>query len=154
MDFLRHHDLPCRDEDPELFFPVGTGGPALAQIAEAKAVCRRCPHTQACLAWALESGQDAGVWGGMSADERRALTRRRGRAEAQRPAGGGPNRGSPERARWASNDDKRARAAHAIDQQRQPRDVVAAAFGVSVRTVERWLAHERAARTASAAATA
>jgi hypothetical protein len=28
----------CRDEDPELFFPVGTSGPALLRIAEAKAV--------------------------------------------------------------------------------------------------------------------
>ena len=70
------HDAICRDEDPELFFPVGTSGPALMQIAEAKTVCRRCPVTESCLAWALESGQDAGVWGGMSEDERRALKRR------------------------------------------------------------------------------
>lgn len=70
------HQAICRDEDPELFFPVGTTGPALLQIAEAKAVCRRCPVTESCLQWALESGQDAGVWGGMSEDERRALKRR------------------------------------------------------------------------------
>lgn len=70
------HDAICRDEDPELFFPVGTSGPALMQIAEAKTVCRRCPVTESCLAWALESGQDSGVWGGMSEDERRALKRR------------------------------------------------------------------------------
>jgi WhiB family redox-sensing transcriptional regulator len=29
-----------------------------------------------CLAWALETGQDAGVWGGLSEDERRAMKRR------------------------------------------------------------------------------
>jgi WhiB family redox-sensing transcriptional regulator len=29
-----------------------------------------------CLQWALESGQDAGVWGGLSEDERRAAKRR------------------------------------------------------------------------------
>jgi WhiB family redox-sensing transcriptional regulator len=74
MDW-RHHAI-CRDEDPELFFPVGTSGPALLQIAEAKTVCRRCPVVTECLTWALESGQDAGVWGGMSEDERRALKRR------------------------------------------------------------------------------
>ena len=69
----------CIGEDPELFFPVGTSGPALLQIAEAKAVCHRCTVASNCLAWALESGQDAGVWGGMSEDERRALKRRTSR---------------------------------------------------------------------------
>ena len=69
----------CRDEDPELFFPVGNSGPALAQIASAKLVCNRCPVTNQCLAWAIGSGQDAGVWGGMSEEERRALKRRKAR---------------------------------------------------------------------------
>ncbi len=65
----------CRDEDPELFFPVGTTGPALRQLEEAKAVCRRCLVIRECLNWALETGQDAGVWGGLDEDERRALRR-------------------------------------------------------------------------------
>nr|BFE68086.1 hypothetical protein GCM10020092_013870 [Actinoplanes digitatis] len=38
MDW-RHHAI-CRDEDPELFFPIGTSGPALLQVEQAKAVCR------------------------------------------------------------------------------------------------------------------
>src|SRR5689334_15449881 len=76
MDW-RHHAI-CRDEDPELFFPIGTSGPALLQVEQAKAVCRRCTVTEDCLTWALESGQDAGVWGGMSEDERRAVKRRGG----------------------------------------------------------------------------
>ena len=80
MDW-RHRAI-CRDEDPELFFPVGNSGPALLQIAEAKAVCQRCPVTSECLSWALETGQDAGVWGAMSEDERRSLKRRRARARA------------------------------------------------------------------------
>jgi WhiB family redox-sensing transcriptional regulator len=63
----------CRDEDPELFFPVGSTGPALLQIEDAKEVCRRCDMVDACLRWALETGQDAGVWGGMSEDERRSM---------------------------------------------------------------------------------
>ena len=74
------HEAACRDEDPELFFPIGNTGPALMQIEEAKAVCRRCSVVDTCLAWALESGQDAGVWGGLSEDERRALKRRNARA--------------------------------------------------------------------------
>jgi WhiB family transcriptional regulator, redox-sensing transcriptional regulator len=77
------HRAACRDEDPELFFPVGTSGPALLQITEAKAVCRRCPVNAECLNWALTSGQDAGVWGGMSEDERRALKRRNARTGAR-----------------------------------------------------------------------
>jgi WhiB family redox-sensing transcriptional regulator len=73
------HRAACLDEDPELFFPVGTSGPALEQLAEAKMVCGWCPVREECLAWALASGQEAGVWGGLSEDERRALKRREGR---------------------------------------------------------------------------
>lgn len=76
MDWL--HSAACRDTDPELHFPVGTSGPALLQAEQAKTVCRRCPVTDECLTWALESGQDAGVWGGMSEEERRAVKRRGG----------------------------------------------------------------------------
>ncbi|MEX2291699.1 MAG: WhiB family transcriptional regulator [Mycobacteriales bacterium] len=74
------HEALCRDEDPELFFPIGTTGPAATQVEQAKVVCRRCPAVEPCLIWALETGQDAGVWGGTSEDERRALTRRGARA--------------------------------------------------------------------------
>ncbi len=70
----------CLGEDPELFFPVGNTGPALLQIEEAKAVCRRCEVVQTCLERAMESGHDFGVWGGMSEGERRALKRRYARA--------------------------------------------------------------------------
>src|SRR5574337_17901 len=77
------HKAVCRDEDPELFFPVGNSGPALAQIAAAKAVCARCPVRTEGLTWALETGQDAGVWGGMSEDERRALKRRNARTRSE-----------------------------------------------------------------------
>ena len=74
------HQAACLDEDPELFFPIGNTGPALAQIDEAKAVCQRCDVVDSCLKWALETGQDSGVWGGLSEDERRALKRRTARA--------------------------------------------------------------------------
>ena len=73
------HRAACLDEDPELFFPIGNTGPALHQIEQAKTVCHRCPVVDTCLKWALESGQDAGVWGGLSEDERRALRRRTAR---------------------------------------------------------------------------
>lgn len=63
----------CRGTDPELFFPDGTAGPALQQAAQAKQVCAICPARIPCLQWALATGQHAGVWGGTSEDERRAL---------------------------------------------------------------------------------
>jgi WhiB family transcriptional regulator, redox-sensing transcriptional regulator len=72
-------EAACLDEDPELFFPVGTTGPALEQLARAKAVCRTCDVIEDCLEWALDTHQDAGVWGGTSEDERRALRRARQR---------------------------------------------------------------------------
>jgi WhiB family redox-sensing transcriptional regulator len=73
----------CRTEDPELFFPIGNTGPALLQIEEARSVCRRCPALEDCMTWALTTGQDHGVWGGMSEDERRALKRRAARNRAR-----------------------------------------------------------------------
>jgi WhiB family redox-sensing transcriptional regulator len=70
----------CLDEDPELFFPIGNTGLALDQVEEAKVICHRCQVLDSCLKWAIEFRQDAGVWGGMSAEERRALKRRTARA--------------------------------------------------------------------------
>lgn len=80
------HRAACRNEDPERFFPVGNTGPALLQIEEAKAVCRRCPVQEQCLQWALETRQDAGVWGGLSEDERRAMKRRATRNRSRQAA--------------------------------------------------------------------
>ncbi|MFI0936907.1 WhiB family transcriptional regulator [Streptomyces sp. NPDC021019] len=69
----------CREEDPELFFPIGTTGPAVVQAEEAKAVCRRCPVMETCLDWALETGQQDGVLGGTDEEERRRIQRRAAR---------------------------------------------------------------------------
>ena len=69
------HRAACRDEDPELFFPIGTDGPALAQVEQAKAVCRRC-HVQAdCLQWSLDAREQHGIWGGTTPQERAELLR-------------------------------------------------------------------------------
>jgi WhiB family redox-sensing transcriptional regulator len=70
----------CIGWDPELFFPVGSSGPALEQIAEAKAVCTTCPVRDDCLEWSLATFQDAGVWGGLDEEERRTIRRARRRA--------------------------------------------------------------------------
>jgi WhiB family transcriptional regulator, redox-sensing transcriptional regulator len=72
------HDAACRGHDPEVFFPTGATGPVWEEVERAKAVCRRCPVREHCLRWAIGTGQDTGVWGGLSERERRACSRRHG----------------------------------------------------------------------------
>jgi WhiB family redox-sensing transcriptional regulator len=74
-DYSWRNDAICRDTDPDLFFPVGTTGLALVQIARAKEVCGECPVKVDCLDYALETNQDSGIWGGLSEEERRVLRR-------------------------------------------------------------------------------
>jgi WhiB family redox-sensing transcriptional regulator len=72
------HGAECLSEDPELFFPIGEKSKAaLLQAAEAKEVCRRCEVLGWCLEWAIDNGQDHGIWGGMTETERRAEKKRR-----------------------------------------------------------------------------
>ncbi|SFF76737.1 WhiB family transcriptional regulator, redox-sensing transcriptional regulator [Actinacidiphila alni] len=72
-------DAACQGEDPERFFPVGHSGSALLQEQQAKDVCRRCPVVEQCLAWAMDTRQEFGVWGGRNEDERRSMRRRAAR---------------------------------------------------------------------------
>lgn len=83
MDW-RHH-ARCAGLDPELFFPLG--GPdagAAAQTARAKSVCGGCPVRQDCLDWAMATGQDDGVGGGLDEHERRELRRATARPRRRR----------------------------------------------------------------------
>lgn len=130
----------CRNADPEIFFPVGTSGPALRRIAEAKAVCRRCPVVSECLAYAL-AHEDYGVWGGMSEDERRDLRRRQRRDREHSPDPSPRRRPDPSPLAGRSVRGDRVRAL-AIDRliKGVPRAVIAREFHVHPRTVERWAA--------------
>jgi WhiB family redox-sensing transcriptional regulator len=69
-------DAACRDADPELFFPGEDIRSASAQAKAAKLICRRCPVRTTCLRWVLTSGREAGIWGGLTEDERQRLDRR------------------------------------------------------------------------------
>jgi WhiB family redox-sensing transcriptional regulator len=70
-------DAACRGADPDLFFPTKGDSPA----AEAKAYCNgtpnrpACPVRRECLRWALAEGEEHGVFGGLTASERRHLGR-------------------------------------------------------------------------------
>jgi WhiB family redox-sensing transcriptional regulator len=76
----------CRRADTELFFPVGTTGPAARQVARAKAICAACLVRTPCLDWAMKHYQHHGIWGGTAEQERRAL--RVALARRRRFAGG------------------------------------------------------------------
>jgi WhiB family redox-sensing transcriptional regulator len=52
-------DLPCRSNDPELFFAESP-----ADVEFAKSICTECPIREACLSGALERKEPWGVWGG------------------------------------------------------------------------------------------
>jgi len=68
----------CQYADPELFFPVSP-----SKEAQAKAVCARCPVWRNCLSYAFATGQDAGIWGGLTENERRLELLRRFRARTR-----------------------------------------------------------------------
>lgn len=62
----------CAETDPEAFFPEKG-----ESSQEAKRVCNSgCPLREFCLRYALENGEEYGIWGGMSAVERKRLLRR------------------------------------------------------------------------------
>jgi WhiB family transcriptional regulator, redox-sensing transcriptional regulator len=77
------HRAACRDEDPELFFPVSELGLGARQADQAKEVCARCPVQTRCLEYALDNGLDHGIFGGTTETERRKLRHRR---RSDRPA--------------------------------------------------------------------
>jgi len=60
----------CAEVDPELFFPEPGGS-----TGEAKRVCMACEVRAECLEFALETGDQFGIYGGLSPTERRRLPR-------------------------------------------------------------------------------
>jgi len=58
-DQVDEERLPCRVNDPELFFAESP-----ADVEHAKALCLDCPVRELCLASALERREPWGVWGG------------------------------------------------------------------------------------------
>ncbi|MFI7450606.1 WhiB family transcriptional regulator [Nonomuraea sp. NPDC049714] len=58
----------CKSSDPELFFPLA---PSPVQEAQAKAVCATCQVLTECRSYALKAGETDGIWGGLTAEERR-----------------------------------------------------------------------------------
>lgn len=66
----------CRDLDTDLFYPPldsETAHQRRARETAAKAVCEGCPVRVECLAWAIASDEQLGVWGGLNERERQLL---------------------------------------------------------------------------------
>jgi WhiB family transcriptional regulator, redox-sensing transcriptional regulator len=62
----------CRGVDPDIFHPSEDD-----DGTEAKAICAQCPVREACLEYALTTREKEGVWGGLTARERRRVLRQR-----------------------------------------------------------------------------
>ena len=69
----------CLTENPDIFFPIGTSEAAMSKLEKAKQVCAGCAVRNPCLEWAITTGIDHGVWGGLSEEERRIHKRRTAR---------------------------------------------------------------------------
>ena len=68
-------------DDPEIFFleHAERGKEKRKREQQALKICRSCPVIQKCLEHALSVPEFFGVWGGMTADQRNAILRKRGR---------------------------------------------------------------------------
>ena len=69
----------CKGADADLFFGPDAEFVTARQQREAaaRAICARCPALDACLAYALDTRQEYGIWGGANEAERRAILRQR-----------------------------------------------------------------------------
>lgn len=71
--------LPCRREDPELWFAESP-----AELELAKSYCLDCSLRAACLAGALERQEPWGVWGGELFERGAVIARKRPRGRPRK----------------------------------------------------------------------
>jgi len=71
--------LPCRREDPELWFAETP-----ADLETAKALCLDCPLQVACLQGAVERREPWGVWGGEIFERGVVIARKRPRGRPRK----------------------------------------------------------------------
>jgi WhiB family redox-sensing transcriptional regulator len=71
--------LPCRVEDPDLWF---ADDPARLEVA--KSLCDTCPIRSACLDGALDRGEPWGVWGGEIFERGAVIARKRPRGRPRK----------------------------------------------------------------------
>ncbi|WP_354642135.1 WhiB family transcriptional regulator [Kitasatospora camelliae] len=79
-----HSGAACRSDEAGLFFAPSKEPTAarLSREEQAKRVCARCPVLLECREHALAQPEPYGVWGGLTAAERRVVLARRRRRDA------------------------------------------------------------------------
>lgn len=80
-DFGAREDLPCRQEDADLWFAES---PAKLEIA--KEHCQQCPVLTECLMSAMDRREPWGVWGGQIFEQGSVIARKRGRGRPRKNA--------------------------------------------------------------------
>ncbi len=65
----------CAQTDPDIFFPEKGGS-----TAPATSICQQCEVRSECLEYAISHDIRHGIWGGMSDNDRRRISRERRRA--------------------------------------------------------------------------
>lgn len=71
--------VPCTNF-PDLFFPDGSdlsGGP-LGDIRQAQKLCKSCPIMLQCATYGIEAEEAHGVWGGLTAYDRKRIKQKHG----------------------------------------------------------------------------
>jgi WhiB family redox-sensing transcriptional regulator len=76
-------EAACASADPEVFFAAGPESDAVA-----KQYCAICPVRDQCRDYALASGEEFGIWGGLSEDERKAILEEAGERQSGNLLGG------------------------------------------------------------------
>lgn len=61
---------PCTNY-PDLFFPEGAAG--FGDVRAAQKLCKKCPIQLQCAIYGVQAEEEHGVWGGLSAHDRRKL---------------------------------------------------------------------------------
>ncbi len=73
------NSVPCREQDPELWFAESP-----RDLELAKAFCAQCPVRDACLAGALDRAEPWGVWGGEIFERGVVIARKRPRGRPRK----------------------------------------------------------------------
>ena len=116
-------EAACHGKSPEIF-----DGETLSNVLAAKQICSECPIQALCLEWATQT-QDAGVWGGLTTQERKKLS-------------GGTIPVDIGQLRWLETNRDRLLS-------ETPAAKLAAEFEVTERTIYRWRKNIRLKQIAS-----